>query len=221
MSIVGEFTIPANGFALDHALSTVPETTIEADRLASHSTMEVLPFLWATGGDLATFQQALEDDPTVTAVTVAEETDDEVLYRMEWCPDFCDLMNEIVDHHAAITEATARDGQWHLNLRFADEEMISEFQDHFRETGHSFEVHQLSRPNEPRQREYGLTEEQYEALVAAARNGYFQVPRATSVEELGEALDVSANAVSQRLRRGSEALVRNALTISDDEMEAS
>lgn len=219
MSVIGEFTVPAAGFALEHTLSTVPEMTVEADRLASHSTMEVMPFLWATGGDFGAFQSALEDDPTVTTATVAEETDDEVLYRMEWHDEFCELINEIVDHHAVISEAHAKDGQWHLKLRFAEEDMISEFQTHFRETGHEFEVHQLSRPSEPRQSEFGLTEEQHEALVVAVRHGYFQIPRATSVEELGEALGVSANAVSQRLRRGSEVLTRNALLISDDDVE--
>lgn len=97
--------------------------------------------------------------------------------------------------------------------------MVSAFQTHFRETGRQFEVNNLSQPTEPRQREHGLTDEQHEALVAAVSGGYFQVPRSTSVAELGEALDVSANAVSQRLRRGSETLVRTALTVSDEETE--
>lgn len=219
MSVIGDFTVPADAFALDHALSTVPEMTIEADRLASHSTMEVFPFVWAAGGELERLQRALEDDPTVTAVTMAEETGDEVLYRLEWSEAFCRLIDEMVDHHAAITEASARNGQWDLKLRFAEEEMVSAFQTHFRETGRQFEVNNLSQPTEPRQREYGLTDEQHEALVAAVSGGYFQVPRSTSVAELGEALDVSANAVSQRLRRGSETLVRTALTVSDEETE--
>ena len=216
MSVVGDFTIPAESFALEHALSTVPEMTMEADRLASHSPDEVFPFFWATGGDFEGFQQALEDDPTTTAVSVAEETEDEVLYRFEWNQDVLDLIKEIIDHHASIAEATARDGQWHLRLRFASEGMVSEFQNYFRENGHNFQVHRLARPREPRQEEYGLTKEQYDALVAAVRGGYYRVPRATSVEELGETLGISANAVSQRLRRGTEAVLQNSLTITDE-----
>lgn len=217
MSIVGTFTIPAESFALDHSLSTVPEMTLQAERLASHSAMEVLPFLWATGGDLETFHRALEDDPTITDVDIAEEADDEILYRLEWSDEFCDLINEMVDHHAAILEATARGEEWHLRLRFADESRVSSFQDHFRETKHGFEVNHIARPTEPRQREFGLTEEQYEALVAAVREGYFEVPRTTSVSELGESLEISANSVSQRLRRGSGTLVRSTLDLTDED----
>lgn len=221
MSVVGEFTIPAESFILDHALATVPEMTIEADRLASHSPREVFPFFWATGGDFETFQRALEDDPDTTAVSVAEETNDDVLYRLEWRQEVLDLVQEMVDHHAAISEATARDGRWHLRLRFAEEGMVTQFQNHFRDNDHNFEVLNLVHPGQPRQREYGLTAEQFDALVAAVEAGYFEVPRATSIEELGESLDISGNAVSQRLRRGTDVVLRRALTIRDDTVDGS
>lgn len=221
MSAVGEFTISTESFALGHALSTVPDIILEADRLATHAPDEVFPFFWATGDDLELFQQALEDDPTTTAVSVAEKTDKEVLYRLEWRQDVLDLIQQMIDHHAAISEAKAQDGQWHLRLRFADEGMVSDFQSYFQEHGHHFEVHNLVHPSQPRQREYGLTPEQYTALVAAVKAGYFKVPRATSFDELSESLGISGNAVSQRLRRGTDAVLRSALTITDDTIEGS
>jgi predicted DNA binding protein len=217
MSIVGEFTIPASAFALEDALSAVPEMTIEADRLASHSPKEVFPFLWATGGDFERFTRALGADPSVAEVDVVETTDEEVLYRLVWTDGFCDLIHEMIDHHAVIIEATAREDRWTLRLRFAEEEMVSSFQSHFREAGHTFEVNHLTHPTEPRQREFGLTTEQYEALVTAAEAGYFAIPRTASAEEVGEALGISANAASQRIRRGSKTLIRSALTLPDDE----
>lgn len=221
MSVVGEFTIPAESFVLEHALSTAPDITLEADRLATHSPDEVFPYFWAIGGDLELFQQALEDDPTTTAVSVAEETDKEVLYRLEWQRDVLDLIQQMIDHHAAISEAKAQDGQWHLRLRFTDEQLVSKFQSYFQEHGHHFEVHNLVHPSQPRQREYGLTPEQYTALVTAVKGGYFNIPRATSIDELSESLGISGNAVSQRLRRGTDAVLRSALTITDDTIEGS
>ena len=216
MSIVGDFTIPTDAFALEEALSAVPEMTIEADRLASHSPKEVFPFLWAKDGDFDRFSHALEDDPSVTTADIADDTDDEVLYRLEWTDAFCDLVHEMVDHHAAIMDATAQDDQWNLRLRFAEEGMVSSFQRHFEDTEHTFEVNHLSYSSEPRQREFGLTAEQYEALVIAVQKGYFTIPRTASVEEVGETLDISSNAVSQRIRRGCETLIRSGLTIPDD-----
>lgn len=216
MSVIGEFTIPAESFVLEHALSSNPEMTLEADRLASHSPEEVFPFFWATGGNFDEFQQALEDDPTTTDVSVAEATDDDVLYRLEWDRDVLDLVQQMIDHHAAISEASARGEKWTLRLRFAEAGMVSEFQDYFRERDHQFEVHNLTHPREPRQREYGLTKEQYDALMEAVRGGYYRVPRGTTVDDLSETLGISPNATSQRLRRGTDAVLRTALTISGD-----
>lgn len=221
MSVIGDFTIPSGAFALEHALSAFPEVTVEGDRLASHSTREVFPFLWAAGGDLSGFQTSLKNDPTVNEVTVAEDTGNEALYRLRWEDDFCDLINEMIDHHAAILEAEAQNDQWRLKLRFAEERMVSDFRTHFREAGRDFAVHQLSHPSEPRQQEFGLTDEQQQALVTAVSEGYFQVPRATSMEDLGDILDLSSNAVSQRLRRGTDTIIRNALTIGGDTEEGS
>ena len=211
MSVIGDFRIPAGSFALDHALPTVPEMRIEADRTASHSPQEVMPFLWATGGEFEAFTDALGEDPLVDTASVVDETGEEVLYRLTWEEAFRDLIHEMIDHHASILEATARDGHWRLRLRFAEEGMVSSFQSHFEETGRTFEVRSLRPSGGPRQREYGLTPEQYEALVTAVRGGYFSIPRATSVEEVGGTLGISANAASQRIRRGCEALARASL----------
>lgn len=219
MSVVGDFTIPTDAFALEEALSAVPVMTVEADRLASHSPQEVFPFLWARGGDFDRFLDALKNDPTVTTATIVEETEDEVLYRLEWNDDFHDLVHQMIDHHAVIVDATARDDRWNLRLRFAEEGTVSSFQRYFQEIDHTFEVNNLSRPSEPRQREFGLTAAQYEALVTAVREGYFTIPRTASVEEIGDALNISANATSQRIRRGCETLIRSALTIPEDDTE--
>lgn len=216
MSIVGDFTIPAEDFALDHALTASPEMIVEADRLASHSPTEVFPFLWGTNGDSEAFFDALGDDPTITDASIADETEDEVLYRLEWSDAVCSLVHELVDHHAAVLEARAQAGEWTLRLRFSDEGMVSSFQEHFRESGREFTVNQLYHPTEPRQRAFGLTAEQHETLVTAVDQGYFAIPRAASTEELGEMLGVSANAVSERIRRGCEVLVRSGLTIPED-----
>lgn len=216
MSVVGDFTVPAEAFALEEALSTVPAMTIEADRLASHSPKEVFPFFWATGGDFERFSRALDADPTVTEVSVATESEDEVLYRLKWSDEFCGLVHEMVDHHASIMKAKARGDHWNLRLRFANEGMVSSFQNHFRETGHRFEVHKLYHPTESRQGAFGLTREQHDALVTAVNAGYFSVPRTASTEDVSDELGISANAVSERIRRGCETLIRSGLFVSDD-----
>lgn len=217
MSVVGDFTIPAGAFALEDALSFAPETTVQADELATHSPREVFPFLWATGSDPAAFEDALAADGTVTDISVAMETDSEVLYRLEWTDEFCALIHDMVDHHAAILEATGARDHWSLRLRFANEEFLSEFQDHFEGSGHRFEVQKLYHPTEPRQRAFGLTADQHEALTTAVKEGYFDVPRTASTEDVSEVLGISANATSERIRRGCAAMVRAGLIVPDPE----
>ncbi|UPM45292.1 bacterio-opsin activator domain-containing protein [Halocatena salina] len=65
MSVVADFTVPAQSFALAQALTAEPDMTVEAERQATHSSEWVLPFLWASGGEFETFHDAMRDDPTV------------------------------------------------------------------------------------------------------------------------------------------------------------
>lgn len=207
MSVIGTFTVPAEAFSLAETLPAVPDVTFESDRLASHSRMQILPFLWARTDDPSPVEDALSADPSVDSVRIADELDDQVLFNVQWAESFKELIDEIVDHNAAIVEATARESRWRLRLRFAEEEMVSEFQQHFRERGHQFSVEQLLQPTVSGQRDFGLTAGQREALVEAANGGYFEVPRTMSAEELGDRLGISANSASERVRRGTQTLV--------------
>lgn len=218
MSVVVDFTIPTDSFTLHRTLSAEPEMTVEAERLVAHSTEWAFPFFWASGGDFEGFQRALRDDPTVADAAVIEEADDSALYQILWSDDVIDLIDEIINQHANILEAKARGERWRLQLRFAEEEQVSTFQKHFAERGRSFEVNQLYHPTTPRQREYGLTEEQHETLIAALSEGYFNVPRDVSMAELANTLGISSNAVSQRIRRASANLIEHTLTIGSAEL---
>lgn len=215
MSVIGDFAIAAESFALADAMAAEPDATVRVDRVATHSTTEVMPFLWATGSDREAVEAALRADPTTTDVTVAEESEDAVLYKVQWVDELLALVDTVADHDACIVEACGRTGEWLLRLRFVAEDRVKPFREHFAGQGHEFEVRRLYYPSEPHQREYDLTAEQYDALVTALEQGYFEVPREAGVDDLAAALDVSANAVSQRLRRGTANLVESALTVED------
>lgn len=219
MSVVTDVSVPTDSFALQEALAANPEVAVEAEQLAFHSPEWTLPFLWASGDDSEAFLAAIAADRTVESVSIIERVDGEALYKVRWIQEVLDLITEMIDHHAVILEAKASDGRWKLKLRFAEDRYLSSFRNHFAERGLPFEVHSLYHPTAPRQREYGLTPEQYETLVTAIRAGYFNIPRAVSLEELAAELGVSSNAASQRIRRASDNLVRATLTIGLDGIE--
>jgi predicted DNA binding protein len=209
MSLVAEFSVPTGEFALDGALAAVPEMRIEVERLATHSREWVMPFVWASGGDIDAFESALADDETVAESEAIDRLDDGALFMIEWAESVESRVDDMVDQHAIVQEAVA-DREWFLKLRFSDAGQLSSFRDYFES---DFELHRKYRSSEPRQEEFGLTAEQRETLVTASELGYFSVPRAATVEDVADELDISPNSVSQRLRRAHDALVRNTLLI--------
>ena len=213
MSIIAEFSVPSDQFALATALSAAPGTRIEAERLATHSQEWVMPFIWADGEDVEAFDAALADDPTIEDATVVESMDDTRLFMMRWAPSFEDLINEIIDRHGVLREAFATDGEWYLKLLFVEQSDLSEFRDYFGGSDEGFSVRRIHEPTEAKRNSYGLTAEQYETLLTALRLGYFSVPRQVTIDDLADELGVSTNAVSQRLRRAHESLVRHALEV--------
>ena len=209
MSFVAEFFVPTDAFALGDALEAVPEMSVEVERLATHSREWVMPFIWASGGDLDEFEAALEADPTVVDVTILDRLDDVGLYMIQWSEQVESHVDAMIDQHAILQQAIA-DDEWYLKIRFSEEEHLSEFQEYFES---NFELHRKYRTTEPKRGEFGLTPEQREALVVASELGYFSVPREATVEDIADRLGISANSVSQRLRRAHDALIQNTLLV--------
>ena len=209
MSLVAEFAVPTDDFALPHALDAVPAVRVEIDRLATHSREWVMPFVWATGGDLDAFETAMADDETVADVEALDRLDGTALYMVEWSESVERLVDAMVDEHATVQDAVA-DDEWFLRVRFADADKLSSFRDTFES---NFELTRKRRTTEPKHAEFGLTPAQRETLVLASELGYFSVPREATVDDIADRLDISTNSVSQRLRRGHDALVRNTLQV--------
>ncbi|WP_394742881.1 helix-turn-helix domain-containing protein [Natronococcus roseus] len=214
MSVVAEFTISADAFALEHTFEAVPDATVEIERLATHSREWVMPFLWVTSDDLEAVERALEADPDIEEVQTLNVADGIGYFNVHWSEHLQQLIDEIVDQHGIIQETEAKDGRWYLKLKFVDESVLEEFEAHFRGRDRAFELQRLYRGIEPKERRYDLTPEQREVLTTAQEMGYFEVPRETQIEELAAELGISTNSVSQRLRRATDNLVGNTLTVS-------
>ncbi|PSP50724.1 hypothetical protein BRC67_09015 [Halobacteriales archaeon QH_3_68_24] len=58
-----------------------------------------------------------------------------------------------------------------------------------------------------------LTDTQFATLETALESGYYRVPREQTIEELATELDVSHQALSERLRRGHRTLVETVLEL--------
>jgi hypothetical protein len=222
MSVLAEFTVPAGEFVLADTLTAAPDMRIEIKRVIGGKEF-VTPYFWAAGGDFGTFEQALRSDQNVRDVLTLEEHEDlekgddrseeERFYRVTWGTSVPNLVTAVSDAKATVLEAVTGDGgTWEVKVLFPDETALTEFHDYCHDHEFSLDIRRVYHPKNPQeQAEYGLTEEQQEALEAAYHAGYFGVPRERTLTELAEELDISRNALSARLRRGHRNLLAHTL----------
>lgn len=214
MSVVGHFTVTASAFALAHALSSSPDVTVEFDQIVAHSSDWVMPFLWASDGDFEAFDAALDADESVADWTVTDDFGTTRLYQVTWAQHVIDAVDWILDHQGTILTATGQDDRWRLRVRFVDRTHLATFQQHFDEHG-TVRVRHLSAPGQPHTSEHGLTDKQRSALLAAYEAGYFERPRTATATDLADEFGVSQQAFSDRLRRGTAALIEEALVTGE------
>jgi predicted DNA binding protein len=212
MATIAEFSIPTESFALADTLPEFPEVAVEADRIAAHVPDSTMPCLLVDGNG-TDFGDALATDHTVEEVEGTVDFGDEQLYHLTWSEDIDQLVTEMVDHQGVILEASGRNDRWLLRIRFMSREQFESFQAHFTQRDPSIRLEQLFQAKHPRHTRGDVTQEQHEALTSAIEFGYFSVPREGSIQDVADALGVSDQAVSERIRRGTENLVRDMLAV--------
>lgn len=210
MSLVADFSVPAEAFCLAGALESVPGMTVELNRLVAYSPDYAMPFLTARGDEWEAFEAALVEDETVEKWTVTDSFIDARLYQIQWATVVNERLQVFLDHEGVILEARGADGEWRLWVRFGARKQFSEFRDHFDEVG-QVTLHHLTEPKAPDRAHYGVSEEQRETILAAYDAGYYEVPRTTTGTEIAEHLGITQQAVSGRLRRGVAALIESTL----------
>ena len=207
MSVLVEFTVGASDFAFADAVSdTGVSVTLERFVPVAERT---LPFVWVTGGDPVRFERAASDDAYVRDVTHVSDVSDSHLYRVRWT-DRCSLLDALVECDGVMQAATA-DERWFFRVRFPDHDSVSSFYNCLGDV--TLEVHRVWTLSDEFERDlrYGLTPEQRESVTLALDRGYFETPRKATLSDLADELDISQQALSDRVRRANEKILRRAL----------
>jgi predicted DNA binding protein len=220
MSVIAEFTVPADQFALYETLQSVPEMIVEVERIVAHGPTELMPYFWTADGDHDAFEQAASDDPSVENLAKLDELEEAVLYRANWVQNVETVIYAYTDTGAVLLDATGRSGRWKLQLRFDTESDVTQFTKYIHENDFTLELHRLYHPSTPTaDSPPDLTKEQRETVVAGLQSGYYEIPRRASSRELAEEFGISQQALSKRFRRAHKTLAKNAFTLTppDDE----
>ncbi|GAA5049055.1 helix-turn-helix domain-containing protein [Haladaptatus pallidirubidus] len=221
MSTIAIMRLPADGFALQATLERVPGATFEVERVVASEAKRVMPYIWAAAEPekFESLQSALEDDPTTEDVELLVDLDEEWLYRMSWVGQTTFAIHILVEESGTIIDANGKDDEWQLRILFPNRDALSATYEFCETNDIPIEIEQIYQLDEsPRRGQYGLTEEQYETLVAALESGYYDIPRGISGEELSDDLGISHQALSERLRRAYKNLISNALVVGENEL---
>lgn len=209
--LIATVSLAPEDFVLADALTEGPEMKVEAERIAAHSSRRVMPCIWIVSDDFDAVDDALKNDSSVEEIVGSEAFDDQKYYHVEWTEGVVGLIDDIVDKKGSLLHAETKEGRWELRLRFAAQDQLDEFHDHLREREYSFRLVNKFTPDNPRQEFGRLTPDQHDALVTAVTEGYYRIPRTTSTDELATRFGISDQAVTERLRRGIDNLVRESL----------
>lgn len=219
MSLIAEIRLSSPDFPLMDALSGVPDMRLRVEQaVAEHSDRPIL-FLWASGDDFETFEAALKSDTTVEDPTRIEDAGDRRLYRVQVTEN-----TQMVLYPAEVETGTSRlsvsaSAQGvDTRLRLPDREALSRFRDICTEQDVCLSLQGVYESNESSTAtQYGISSKQQIALQTAIERGYYTVPRETTLEEIAAELNISRQAMSERLRRGCRLLITNTLGPSETE----
>lgn len=210
VSVVAEFSIRADEFLLGEVIAAFPGLSVEIERVVP-AEKRVMPYVWAYGADLAAFEAAMDDHPNVREITALDRFDDRALYRIDWEDPAEELVTGIAETDATVLEAYS-DDEWTFRIRFEDHSGLASFNRYSETHGITYRLERVSAlADAPGVEPHGLTPEQHEALRLAVEAGYFEVPRQVTFEELAGELGVSVQALSERVRRGADTVLRAAL----------
>jgi predicted DNA binding protein len=212
-----ECTVPAEDFALGRVFRDTRGSRFELERLIPTS-KAIVPFFWIYDGDYESIAAGLEAETSVENARVVDEFDDRALFRIEWETDIGGLVESLLDLEVAILQAEGTAERWEFEFRFPNGGSLSAFQAACREAEIDLDVERVYDLAEDRSspEEGSLTPAQREVLTAALEGGYFAVPRETNLVEIGEELDISDQAVGERMRRAVAKLARSAVIADAD-----
>lgn len=212
MSLLVAFEASSPALALGPTFEALPSLEVALERQYALDPDRPIAFCWLRCRDPDRLERALAADPTVAGFDRIAGADGCALYRLQRSEtDVVGAYRQWVAAGGALLECQGADGRWNAEMRFPDRASFGRYHDFLVDEGVSVELHRLADVGD-RSRRTGdptLTDRQREALALAYERGFFEVPRETELAEIAARLEISDQAVSERLRRGQARLVES------------
>jgi predicted DNA binding protein len=218
MSVIAELSIPAHEFELGRILDIEGGTTIELEEMVPLGETAV-PFFSLREGSSNAFEDSVRDHPSVDTLQQISTHEGEVFYSLGWRHERDLVFEGFLETGAHLLTATGHENNWEFELRFPGHDALSAFKEYCENAHVSLTVQRIYNPTKPGDAPwFGLTEVQRNTIMYAVDHGYYAIPREISTQELADEFGVSDQAVTERLRRATIALVENTLAVAAAEV---
>ncbi|MCU4974746.1 helix-turn-helix domain-containing protein [Halobacteria archaeon AArc-m2/3/4] len=216
MSFIAEWTHELH--VLEHTFERLPDLKLSLEEIhqSGSEESENVFYHWASGVDFEAFEAAMDADPHCDTLAPISTVGDRRLYRITASEDGQReiLYPVVAESDMVILDSTLTREGLESRVRVPSRAALVTFKEACQNKSLWFSLNRLYR-EQPGRRDYGVTDAQREALLAALDAGYFAVPRETTLQELASTFGVSDQALSARLRRGQAHLLRQTLAAAE------
>lgn len=217
MTTIVQLAFPASEVALAQTFDHVPGVRFAFEpTVATNVGDEVWLRAIGVGGD--ELRTALSGDPSVQSFELLDEgsgADTKWLVAIDFHPATRRWLSRLLGNGGTITEAVGHESRWITTCRYPDHDAVSDVSASLESKGIQFDVVRLTNEIPLTESAYSLTNDQYETVRRAYLDGYFDVPKETTLADIADTFDVTHQAVSERLRRGMAAVLATEFPVED------
>ncbi|WP_231182986.1 helix-turn-helix domain-containing protein [Haladaptatus sp. DYF46] len=219
MALVAEYEITCEALPFVDIAESASEATMEIELQYNHG--DLPPFIvHVTSGATASVERAFESTAFVAEYSLVGRAGGTRRYQVlpaigeeaqlgDHIEDLSNL-HSLATAEAIIERIRVTGTGWIQTGWFADRRAFDEFSEFWRHNG-EFSLRRLTHDGEPEAPGDGLTNCQHEALRTAYEMGYFEIPRAASLDDVAVELGISPSSLSERLRRAQTHLVETSV----------
>ncbi|RKD97937.1 helix-turn-helix domain-containing protein [Halopiger aswanensis] len=224
MSVRVAFEAASPKFFLGPTLEAMPSLDVVLERQYALDPTQPVAFCRMRCDDHERLERTLAADGTVAAFDRLDRTNDRARFRVRRSEseagaeaqsrsksdadtDVVGAYRRWVSVGGELLGGRATNGRWEIDMRFPDREAFTDYHEFLAARGVELELHRLADGPSAHADDAVVTDSQREALALAFEHGFFDVPRETGLTTIAETLEISEQAVSERLRRGQARLV--------------
>lgn len=155
--------------------------------------------------DYGFLEDSVRTDPTVKSITYIRTANGTHIYDLEVVPVPKCPFKKIESNEIQLLNARGRNKRWTVLIWISADAIFEDWLRNASKEGIDWDLQRVYRTSS-HDPVNDLTPVQRETIELALELGYYNIPRAISMQELAAELDVTPNAISERLRRAEQTL---------------